>query len=84
METNVKPGHKTTEFWLSLASTVIGAVLAAGVLPAESKIAQIVGAGMMVLSSLGYGYNRATIKAADSRRTPRFGDPEAPKPIDAP
>ncbi len=68
----MKPGWKTSEFWLALAANVIGATLAAGILPAESKIAQIAGAAMMVLSTLGYTYSRASVKAADSRRDPRF------------
>lgn len=30
-----KPGYKTTEFWLSFAAIIVGAVQASGIVPAE-------------------------------------------------
>lgn len=60
----VKPGWKTTEFWLTLFTTIIGAVLAAGLVPKDTALEQALGAAMMVLSQLGYHFNRAAVKSA--------------------
>jgi len=43
---DTKPGYKTTEFWLSLLATLLGFLLASGVMdavPEESWIAKLVG-----------------------------------------
>ena len=32
----IKPGYKTTEFWISLAAVIIGSVVASGIVPADS------------------------------------------------
>mgnify|MGYP006295731821 CR=1 FL=1 len=60
-----KPGYKTTEFWLSLLATLLGFLLASGVMdavPQESWIARIVGGLVAVLASLGYSASRAKVK----------------------
>lgn len=64
----MKPGIKTTEFWLTLAANVIGATLASGVLGDGTQIETIAGAAMMLLAGGGYTYGRAKVKAEDSRR----------------
>lgn len=61
---DVKPGWKTTEFWLHLAATVVGAVLASGLLPSSSKMMQACGLAATVLSVLGYSVNRTIVKNA--------------------
>lgn len=59
---DVKPGYKTTEFWLSLIATLVGAVLA--LVPSTSKVGQICGVVSMVLGALGYTVVRGGVKKA--------------------
>jgi len=58
----VKAGYKTSEFWLSLAAVIIGAVSSSGLLPAMSKESQIAGIITAVLASLGYTASRTIAK----------------------
>jgi len=70
MET--KPGYKTTEFWLSTLATIIGMVMASGVMDAageDSWITKLIGGAVAVLSALGYSASRAKVKAADEAKT---------------
>jgi hypothetical protein len=62
-----KPGYKTTEFWLSLLATLLGFLLASGVMdtvPADSWIAKLIGGLVAVLATLGYSASRAKVKSA--------------------
>ena len=64
MET--KPGYKTTEFWLSLLATLLGFLMASGVMDsvtADSWIAKIAGGLVAVLATLGYSASRAKVKS---------------------
>ncbi len=70
----MKPGYKTTEFWLSVAASIVGLVAASGLFPAEGDIGKIVGMAVVALSSLGYSSSRAQAKAAESRAS----DPRRP------
>jgi hypothetical protein len=58
----MKPGYKTTEFWLSVAAAVVGATLASGVIPAASPWVKVLGVAAMALASLGYSYSRGKAK----------------------
>lgn len=58
-----KAGWRTSEFWLHLAAQVVGALAAANVFPAGGRAAQIAGMALMLLSALGYSYNRTQLKA---------------------
>ena len=49
----MKPGYKTTEFWLALAATAIGAVVAADVVPVDSAWAQVIAIASSALVALG-------------------------------
>ncbi len=72
--TATKPGCKTTEFWLSLLATLLGFLLASGVMDqaqADSWIARIVGGLVAVLATLGYSASRAKVKSET------FGDGSA-------
>ena len=62
----MKPGYKTTEFWMSAIAIIFGGVLAAGVIPTEGTWAQIFGAVQAGLVSLGYTGARMTLKKAVS------------------
>lgn len=58
----VKPGYKTTEFWLTLAACVVGALAASGVFPDESLGMKITGLAMTTLAALGYTTSRFMVK----------------------
>lgn len=60
---DVKPGWKTSEFWLTSAATVVGALLASGAIPDESGFGKALGAAAMVLGALGYSVVRSLVKA---------------------
>jgi hypothetical protein len=50
-----KPAYKKTEFWLSMATVAVSALLGAGVFSAESGAAQALGLVAAALAALGYG-----------------------------
>jgi len=58
------PGWKTTEFWLSAAASLVGILLASGLIIPGTVWAQIVGAAATVLAALGYSVSRGNVKAA--------------------
>lgn len=64
----MKPGYKTTEFWLSLASMLVGAVFASGLLgqTATPIDDQLLGIIATVLGALGYTVSRTLVKRTDS------------------
>ena len=62
----VKPGYKTTEFWLSLLAILLGFVLSSGVMdatPEDSWITKLIGGAVAVLSTMGYVASRAKTKS---------------------
>ena len=61
---SVKPGWKTTEFWLALVAKLLGALFAAGMLGDGSEVSRVAGLAAIVLTSLGYSVSRAQVKAA--------------------
>ncbi len=69
----MKPGYKTTEFWLSTATTILGLLLASGVIPTQSVWAQVVATAAMVLSPTAYTAGRAKAKAASEIGAPKAG-----------
>jgi hypothetical protein len=61
--TNIaKPGYKTTEFWLSFAAVIVGAVQASGIVPAEGPWNQVLGMAISALVALGYTGARMAMK----------------------
>lgn len=66
----MKPGYKTTEFWLTLIATVVSALVATGLIGPDTQAAKIAAVITMVLASLGYTAARASIK-----REPPTGEP---------
>lgn len=57
----VKPGIKTTEFWISIAAAVVAPVMAAGLID-EQTIATIVGVVSPIVSAFGYSISRGMAK----------------------
>ncbi len=62
-EKKVKPGYKTTEFWLSAAAAITGLLLASGVVPVDGSSAQIVGLIATALTAMGYSVSRGRAKS---------------------
>ena len=60
---SVKPGYKTTEFWLSLIAVVLGALVSQGVFANGSEAAKVAGIALIALASLGYTASRAMVKS---------------------
>lgn len=65
----MKPGYKTTEFWLSVVAMFVGVLLASGILDTTATTLdnQLVGMVAMLLTSLGYTASRALSKNADAK-----------------
>lgn len=77
-----KPGYKTTEFWLSLAAVVVGAIMSSGLLDIidGSVDDQIVGIIATILGALGYtvtrGWTKTAALKADVYKTAMSKDPQ--------
>jgi len=68
----MKPGHKTTEFWVTIFIQVVGLVAALGYLTPEQSstiieaITQLGGIVAMVAAQFGYSLSRGTAKKHQS------------------
>jgi hypothetical protein len=58
----MKPGWKTSEFWLTVTAQALGAVTASGALPGSGLATTLVGLATTVLAQLGYTASRAAVK----------------------
>lgn len=58
----LKSGIKTTEFWLAAAAVGTGFLLSTGLVADGSLGERILGGAMTVLSALGYGAARSSVK----------------------
>lgn len=63
-KTTVKPGFKTSEFWLTLVAMLVGLFVASGVLPESHIVMKIAGFALTALAQLGYSITRAGVKKA--------------------
>jgi len=57
-----KAGYKTTEFWLSLAAMILGALFASGAISSGGTTDKIAGLVATILGSLGYTVSRTLVK----------------------
>jgi len=66
----MKPGYKTTEFWLTLLAQIIGLLTMTGVIKPEEATpylqggGQLVGGLMTVIPQIAYAFSRGKAKAA--------------------
>ena len=60
---DMKPGFLTTEFWLSAVTTVIGLVMASGLVHTGSTWEKVFGLAAAALASMGYSASRGQVKA---------------------
>ena len=61
-----KPGYKSTEFYMSMAAVVIGAIASSGILDESDGLTKVVGLIMAALVALGYTGSRLTLKKLDA------------------
>lgn len=59
----LKPGYRTTEFWLSTVACLVGLLLASGALPASGTAVEVVGLIASALSAMGYSIARGKSKS---------------------
>lgn len=64
----MKPGYKTTEFWLSLAAVLVGVFLASGIIPESGPWAQVIGVISGVLGAMGYSVSRGIAKSSNGNK----------------
>jgi len=72
-----KPGWKTTEFYLSLAAIVVGALVASGAFPADSPWFKLLGIAASILAALGYTGARMIVKKDAAKKAAILGTAEA-------
>jgi hypothetical protein len=58
----MKPGYKTTEFWISLLVLILGVLAGSGVVTDGGAVAKVTGFATSTLAALGYTWARATTK----------------------
>lgn len=64
-ENKLKPGWKTTEFWLSGLAIALGFFMEGGWIGDDSLVAKIVGGLLVLLGALGYTAGRSMVKKAE-------------------
>jgi hypothetical protein len=62
--TPVKPGYRTTEFWLHAFAIALSALFASGAIPTAGTVATIALIAAAELSALGYTVSRTMVKTA--------------------
>jgi hypothetical protein len=77
----MKPGYKTTEFWLAVVANTVGALLTSGI-TTNDTILKILGLVAMVLSSLGYTVTRSMAKEMQAKQGQPFVPRPDPKPYE--
>jgi hypothetical protein len=59
----MRPGYRTTEFWLSFAAMLVGAAMSSGAFADTSDVMKYLGMGASLLSALGYTVCRTWAKS---------------------
>jgi len=65
-EAPIKPGYKTTEFWLTVLAAVLGLLGANHLLSDSGVVGQVIAFVTMTLSTLGYTMVRGLVKHGES------------------
>lgn len=63
VQTTLKPGYRTTEFWLTMLANLISALFLTDVLAPGSTAMKIAGVAAIMLSNLGYAVVRSSAKS---------------------
>ena len=61
----MKPGWKTTEFWLSVMALLVGALIASGAFADGGTLAQVLAFAASALTALGYTVARGLAKKGE-------------------
>ncbi|HHM12823.1 MAG TPA: hypothetical protein ENJ16_04665 [Planctomycetaceae bacterium] len=61
---DVKPGFKSSEFWMAAAASVVGILIASGAFADTSSVGRILGLVAAALASMGYSWSRGKVKSA--------------------
>jgi hypothetical protein len=61
-ETPPRPGYRTSEYWLALATVIVGALLASGAIGDTTPLGKALAFIASALASAGYSYSRAVVK----------------------
>lgn len=59
----MKPGVKTTEFWISIIAIIYTTTLSTGIIPHSNEVARIVDSVVALLLALGYTWARVFLKS---------------------
>ena len=62
-----RKGYRSSEFWLSVAAMVVGAVLASGAFDESSTVLKLLGAASSILAALGYTAARMVVKGNEAK-----------------
>lgn len=73
----MKPGFKTTEFWLSFLAMGIGFLMTSGLVTAGTSFDKAIGLIAAALAAMGYSASRATVKASEASAA--LPSPDSPK-----
>jgi len=60
--TPVKPGYKTTEFWMTAGATVVGLAIASGIVPDTGVWPKVVALVISAFAAMGYTVSRTSVK----------------------
>jgi hypothetical protein len=60
----IRPGWRTTEFWLKIAAIILTALFASGAIPTTGTAAMVAAIAATILGALGYTVGRSLVKAA--------------------
>lgn len=63
----MKRGWKTSEFWLSAISVVVGLLLASGAFGEGSDAAKVLGFVSSALAAMGYSASRGMVKSSEAK-----------------
>ena len=61
-EPTVKPGYKTTEFWMTAGATAVGLAIASGIVPDTGMWPKIVALVVSAFAAMGYTVSRTAVK----------------------
>lgn len=64
----MKPGYRTTEFWLTLLATIVGMLTASGAFADAGPVGKGLALVASALAAAGYSYSRAQVKAAPAHQ----------------
>lgn len=59
-----KDGYKTSEFWLTLFTVIVGTMISSGAVGSTSGLGKALAFCASALAALGYSYSRGLVKKA--------------------